>query len=72
MDPAGFNLNYLSPTGIIGFWILFIGLIFTGIMFNFVFLKIYEEEGTYQPKERTKKQKEEQRLRIARLYPKRN
>ena len=28
MNNSSFNIDYLSPTGLIGFWILFIGLIF--------------------------------------------
>ena len=65
-----FNLNYLSPTGFIGFWVLFLGLIFTGIMFYFVFFKFNEDHNSYKDRKRKKIEEESQRLRIARLYPK--
>ena len=64
------NINYLSPTGLIGFWILFIGLIFTGILFYFVFFRLNEDEYSYKDKERRKIEKENQKQKIARLYPK--
>ena len=67
-----FNLEYLSPTGFIGFWVLFIGLIFTGIMFYFVFFRLNEDDDSYKDKERKKIEKEKQKEKIARLYPKEN
>ena len=65
-------LNNLSPTGIIGFWILFIGLIFTGAMFFFVFFRLSDDDDSYKDKQRKKLEKERQKDRIARLYPKNN
>ena len=65
-----FNLEYLSPTGLIGFWVLFIGLIFTGVMFYFVFFRLNDDDDSYKDRERKKLEKENQKLRIARLYPK--
>ena len=64
------SLSYLSPTGFIGFWVLFIGLIFTGIMFYFVFFRLNEEEGSYKDRKRKELEKEKQKDKIARLYPK--
>ena len=70
MNNSSFNIDYLSPTGLIGFWILFIGLIFTGVMFYFVFFRLNENDVSYKDKERNKLEKESQKKRIARLYPK--
>ena len=70
MNNSSFNIDYLSPTGLIGFWILFIGLIFTGVMFYFVFFRLNEDDVSYKDKERNKLEKESQKKRIARLYPK--
>ena len=70
MSSNSFNINYLSPTGFIGFWILFIGLIFTGIMFYFVFFRFNDDEDSYKDRERKKLEKDSQRERISRLYPK--
>tara|TARA_B100000579_G_C22197022_1_gene561191 strand:- start:270 stop:482 length:213 start_codon:yes stop_codon:yes gene_type:complete len=70
MNNSFFNIDYLSPTGLIGFWILFIGLIFTGVMFYFVFFRLNEDDDSYKDKKRKKLEKEAQQQRIARLYPK--
>tara|TARA_B100000945_G_scaffold251590_1_gene208391 strand:+ start:184 stop:408 length:225 start_codon:yes stop_codon:yes gene_type:complete len=70
MSNSSFNIEYLSPTGLIGFWILFIGLVFTGVMFFFVFFKLNEDEYSYKDLKRKKIEKENQNKRIARLYPK--
>ena len=66
------NLLYLSPTGFIGFWVLFVGLIFTGIMFYFVFFRLNENNDSYKDMKRKKLEEEKQKERIARLYPKGN
>ena len=66
------NLIYLSPTGFIGFWVLFIGLIFTGMMFYFVFFRLNEDDDSYKDMKRKKIEKEKQKEKIARLYPKGN
>tara|TARA_B100001250_G_scaffold276105_1_gene238555 strand:+ start:777 stop:995 length:219 start_codon:yes stop_codon:yes gene_type:complete len=66
------NLHYLSPTGFIGFWVLFLGLIFTGIIFYFVFFRLNEGDISYRDKERKKIEREKQKEKIARLYPKGN
>ena len=70
MSVNSFNINYLSPTGLIGFWILFIGLIFTGVLFYFVFFRLNEDKDSYKDKERKKLEIENQNQKIARLYPK--
>ena len=72
MSEGLFNLDYLSPTGFIGFWVLFIGLIFTGIMFYFVFFRLNENEDSYKDKKRKQLEEQKQKARIARLYPKEN
>ncbi len=70
MNNSFFNIHYLSPTGLIGFWILFIGLIFTGVMFYFVFFRLSEDDESYKDRKRKKLKKKRQEERIARLYPK--
>ena len=70
MRTSSFNIEYLSPTGLIGFWVLFLGLIFTGVMFYFVFFRLNEDDDSYKDKKRKKLEKEAQQQRIARLYPK--
>ena len=72
MSSIIFHLEYLSPTGFIGFWVLFIGLIFTSVMFFFVFFKLNEDDGSYKDRERKRQENEKQKKRIARLYPKEN
>ena len=67
-----FNLEYLSPTGFIGFWVLFIGLIFTGIIFYFVFFRLSDDDDSYKDKRRKNLEKERQKEKIAKLYPKEN
>ena len=70
MRISSFNISYLSPTGLIGFWVLFIGLIFTGMMFYFVFFRLNKNDDSYKDKKRKKLEKETQEKKIARLYPK--
>ena len=72
MNKGLFNLNYLSPTGIIGFWVLFTGLIFTFIMFYFVFFRLNEGDASYKDRKRRELEEENQKKKIARLYPKEN
>tara|TARA_Y100001968_G_scaffold38924_1_gene29671 strand:- start:309 stop:521 length:213 start_codon:yes stop_codon:yes gene_type:complete len=70
MNNSSFNIDYLSPTGLIGFWILFIGLVFTGVMFYFVFFKLDEGDDSYKDMKRKLLEKDNQKQKIARLYPK--
>ena len=72
MSNKFYSLENLSPTGFIGFWILFIGLIFTGIIFYFVFFRLNEDEDSYKDKKRKNFEKERQKEAIAKLYPKEN
>jgi len=72
MSDMFLNLLYLSPAGFIGFWVLFIGLIFTGIMFYFVFSRLNDDENSYKDMKRKQLEKEKQKERISRLYPKGN
>ena len=64
------TLEFLYPTGLFGFWILCIGLIFTGIMFYFVFFRLNEDDDSYKDRKRKNLEKENQKKKIARLYPK--
>ena len=66
------NLDYLSPTGLVGFWVLFTGLIFTGIIFYFVFFRLNEDSDSYKDRKRKNLEKEKQKERISKLYPKGN
>ena len=70
MKNTSLYIDYLSPTGLIGFWVLFIGLIFTGVMFYFVFFRLTEDDVSYKDRKRQKIEKENQKRKIARLYPK--
>ena len=70
MNNTSFNIDYLSPTGFIGFWILFIGFIFTGVMFYFVFFRLNDDDISYKDKKRKELEKERQKKKIAKLYPK--
>tara|TARA_Y100001968_G_scaffold116670_1_gene106052 strand:- start:726 stop:950 length:225 start_codon:yes stop_codon:yes gene_type:complete len=63
-------IDYLAPTGLIGFWVLFIGLIFTGVMFYFVFFKFNDDDFSYKDRKRKKLEEEGQKKKISRLYPK--
>tara|TARA_Y100001968_G_scaffold242088_1_gene225708 strand:+ start:547 stop:771 length:225 start_codon:yes stop_codon:yes gene_type:complete len=67
-----YNFGSLSANGIIGFWILFIGLIFTSIMFYFVFFRLNEDNDSYKDKRRKNIEKQKQKERISKLYPKEN
>tara|TARA_Y100001968_G_scaffold222835_1_gene205602 strand:+ start:1292 stop:1510 length:219 start_codon:yes stop_codon:yes gene_type:complete len=66
------NLYSYSPTGFIGFWVLFVGLIFTSIMFYFVFFRLNDANASYKDRERRDLEKVKQKERIARLYPNKN
>ena len=70
MNNSSFDINYLSPTVFIGFWVLLIGFIFTGIMFYFVFFRLNEDDDSYKDRKRKNLEKENQKKKIARLYPK--
>ena len=72
MSNGIFKIEYLSSNGFIGFWVMFIGLIFTGIMFYFVFFRLNSEDISYKDRKRKELDKENQRKKIARLYPKEN
>ena len=70
MRNVNLRLDYFSPTEIIGFWILFIGILFTTVMFYFVFFRLTDDDYSYKDRERKKLEKERQMQIIARLYPK--
>ena len=65
-----FKVYSLSPTGSIGSWVLFIGLIFTGIMFYFVFFRLNRDDDSFKDRKRRTLENEKQKERIAKLYPK--
>ena len=67
------KLTYIDTypsEGFIGFLVLFIGLVFTGIMFYFVFFRLNEDYDSYKDRKRKNLEKENQKQKIARLYPK--
>ena len=66
------KIEYFSPTGFIGFWVLFIGLIFTGIIFYFVFFRLDEKSYSYKDRKRKSLELEKQKEKIAKLYPNKN
>ena len=70
MRNISLNIDYLSPTGLIGFWVLFIGLVFTSVMFYFVFFRLDVEDIAYKDRKKTTIKNENQKQKIARLYPK--
>ena len=70
MKNSSAYIDYLSPTGLIGFWVLFIGLIFTGLMFYFVFFQLNDSDDSYKDRKRKNLEKENQKEKIASLYPK--
>tara|TARA_Y100001968_G_C18789800_1_gene450662 strand:+ start:214 stop:432 length:219 start_codon:yes stop_codon:yes gene_type:complete len=72
MSNRFYNIEFLSHTGFIGFWIIFIGLIFTGIIFYFIFFRLNEDDYSYNDNKRKNLEKEKQKEMIARLYPKDN
>ena len=70
MNKVFLKIEILAPTGLIGFWVLFIGIIFTSVMFYFVFFRLNEGGDSYKDKKRKKLEIEKQKERIAKLYPK--
>ena len=60
MNKNFFDLDYFSPTGFIGFWVLLIGLTFTGIMFYFVFYRLNDNSDSFKDKERKRLEKEQE------------
>ncbi len=70
MRTNSYSIDYLSPTGIIGFSVLLIGILLTGIMFYFVFFRLNLHDDSYKDRKRRKLEKEKQKKKIARLYPK--
>ncbi len=66
------RIDNLSQSVFIGFWLFFIGLIFTGVMFYFVFYRLNQDFDSYKDRERRKLENENQKNRIAKLYPKGN
>tara|TARA_B100000945_G_scaffold303519_1_gene288140 strand:+ start:618 stop:842 length:225 start_codon:yes stop_codon:yes gene_type:complete len=70
MSISFLNIQELSSQSIIGFWVLFIGLIFTAIIFYFVFFRLNDDDDSYKDRKRKNLEREKQQDKIARLYPK--
>ena len=70
MSISFLNIQELSSQSIIGFWVLFIGLIFTAIIFYFVFFRLNDDDDSYKDRKRKNLEREKQKDKIARLYPK--
>ena len=70
MSISFLNIQELSSQSIIGFWVLFIGLIFTEIIFYFVFFRLNDDDDSYKDRQRKNLEREKQKDKIARLYPK--
>ena len=62
------GLEFLGPQGVIGLLILLTGLIFSAMMFYVGYVSIREMYSNTSSSA-TKKQKDEQKEKIARLYP---
>ena len=63
------DLNIFSPTEPIGIFILFIGLIFTGMIFYIIFAVSTNKESIEDKKLRTERELVQQK-KIGRLFPK--
>ncbi len=68
MDTIGFSFDYLSPTGSIGIILIITGIIFSGLM-GMVFYKVNNDSDSLEDMERKQAAKDEQKRKIARLYP---
>ena len=68
MEKNGFNFDYLSPTGRIGIILIITGIIFSGLM-GMVFYKVNNDSDSLKDRERKQAAKDEQKRKIARLYP---
>tara|TARA_Y100001968_G_C19289778_1_gene683588 strand:+ start:794 stop:1063 length:270 start_codon:yes stop_codon:yes gene_type:complete len=64
------NVEFLSPTGSIGFFVLIIGIVVTAFTF-YVFYNVSSDIDSVRDKNRKIEAKEMQEKKIARLYPKR-
>ena len=69
MEKTNLNLDYLSPSGFIGIIILLIGILFT-LMTFYVFYKVTTDDTPSINSKKALDLKEEQKEKIARLYPK--
>ena len=66
---SGIDLNIFSPTEPIGIIILFIGLIFTGMIFYIIYAVSTNKESIEDKKIRTEKEFIQQK-KISKLFPK--
>ena len=62
------GLQFLAPQGLVGFFILVIGFIFSFIMFYVGYISVHEMYSL-KPISKTEQKLNEQKERIARLYP---
>ncbi len=68
MEKIGFSFDYLGPTGSIGIILIITGIIFSCLM-GMVFYKVTNDSDSLKDRERKKAAKDEQKRKIARLYP---
>ena len=66
---TGLNLKILSPSEPIGIFILFLGIIFTGMIFYIIYAVSTNKESLEDKKIRTKKESLQQE-KIGKLFPK--
>jgi len=66
---TGLDLKILSPSEPIGIFILFLGIIFTGMIFYIIYAVSTNKESLEDKKIRTKKESLQQE-RIGKLFPK--
>tara|TARA_Y100001968_G_C19335226_1_gene706491 strand:- start:727 stop:942 length:216 start_codon:yes stop_codon:yes gene_type:complete len=68
---SSLNLEYLSPTGSIGIFVLIIGVIVT-VVCLYVFYNVSSDSDSMLDLKRKKEARKIQQEKIARLYPKKN
>ena len=66
---SGLDLKIFSPTEPIGIFILFVGLIFSGMIFYIIYAVSTNKESSEDKKIRTKKESL-QKEKIGKLFPK--
>ena len=65
---SSLNVDFLSPTGSIGFLVLIVGIIVT-IATIYIFYNVSSDVDSIRDKKRKKEAEEIQAKKIARLYP---
>ena len=67
---SSLDVDFLSPTGSIGFLVLILGVVVTAVSI-YVFYNVSSEMDSFRDKTRKKEANEIQKKKIARLYPQR-